>query len=137
MKKVILIIARVLTAVILLQTLYFKFSGAPESVYIFSTIGMEPWGRYLIGCMELIAGVMLLLPRTYVLGAALSVGIISGAIFFHLTSLGIVIEDPSNGIESDGGMVFYMAIAVFVLSSLIVILDWEKLKQILPFKLPF
>ncbi len=80
---------QLLAAIILLQTLYFKFTGAEESVYIFEAVGMEPWGRYGSGIVELIAGVLLLIPRTAWIGAALAIGVISGALFFHLTTLGI------------------------------------------------
>src|SRR5258706_8380932 len=80
---------RGIAAVILLQTLFFKFTGAKESVYIFTTLGIEPWGRIGSGVAELIASVLLLLPETVVFGAILSLGVISGAIFFHLTKLGI------------------------------------------------
>lgn len=100
-------------AVILLQTLYFKFIGAPESIYIFETVGMEPWGRYGSGIVELIASVLLLIPRKAWLGAVLGLGTISGAIFFHLTILGIEVQ-------GDGGTLFYLAITVFV-SCLIVL----------------
>ena len=79
---------RGIAAVILLQTLFFKFTGAKESVYIFTTLGMEPWGRIGSGVAELIASILLLLPQTVVFGAILSLGVISGAIFFHLTKLG-------------------------------------------------
>ncbi len=113
-------------AIILLQTLYFKFTAHPDSVYIFATVGMEPWGRIGSGVAELIAGVLLLLPNVYVLGALLSLGVISGAIFFHLTLLGIEVYD-------DGGMLFGMAAAVFLLSAFIVIYDWKKLKKFIPF----
>jgi hypothetical protein len=101
-------IARVVAAVILLQTLYFKFTGAPESVYIFQTVGMEPWGRYGSGVGELIAAILLLAPSPTLaaLGAATSVGVISGALFFHLTKLGIVVQD-------DGGLLFALAVVVF------------------------
>ncbi|MEM1324093.1 MAG: DoxX family protein [Bacteroidota bacterium] len=102
-------IARIIVAFILLQTLFFKFTGAPESVYIFETVGMEPWGRYASGIAELIAGILLLVPRTKVIGAAMAIGVISGAIFFHFTKLGIEVK-------GDGGLLFFMAIAVFVLS---------------------
>lgn len=103
-------IARIVVAVILLQTLSFKFTAAPESVYIFETVGMEPWGRIGSGVAELIAGVLLLLlpPRRFAAaGAALSLGVISGAILFHLTTLGIVVQ-------GDGGQLFAMACIVFV-----------------------
>ena len=115
-------IFQVLAAAILLQTLYFKFTGAPESVYIFSQLGAEPWGRYLSGTFELIAGILLFIPRTIVYGAILSLGVISGAIMAHLTKLGIVLT--ING-ESDGGSLFALAVTVFV-SSLIVLLIHRK-----------
>lgn len=96
---------QLLAAIILLQTLYFKFSGAEESIYIFETVGMEPWGRYGSGVVELIAGILLLVPRLSWLGALLGTGVISGAIFFHLTALGIEIM-------GDGGALFYLAVTV-------------------------
>lgn len=111
---------RVIAAFIMLQTLFFKFSGAEESVYIFTQIGMEPFGRYLSGGVELIAGV-LLLTRFYALGAALGLGTISGAIFFHLTTLGIEVQ-------GDGGTLFIMAIVVFVSSALTILLNLEEVK---------
>ena len=84
-------ILRGIAAVILLQTLFFKFTAAKESVYIFSTLGMEPWGRIGSGMAELVASVLLLMPSTVALGAVLSLGVISGAIFFHLTKLGVAL----------------------------------------------
>lgn len=100
-------ILRLLVAGILLQTLYFKFSGAPESRYIFSALGAEPWGRIASGVAELVAAVLLLIPATAGIGAVLSLGIISGAIGAHLTRLGIEVE-------GDGGLLFYLAVVVFV-----------------------
>lgn len=94
-------------AAILFQTLFFKFTGAEESKYIFRTLGLEPWGRIGSGVAELIAVVLLLCPRTITLGALLALGVISGAIASHLTQLGIVVKD-------DGGLLFGLAIAVFV-----------------------
>ncbi|MEO1517693.1 MAG: DoxX family protein [Bacteroidota bacterium] len=107
-------IARIAVAIILLQTLFFKFTAAPESVYIFETVGMEPWGRIGSGITELIAAILLLIPRTKTLGALLSLGVISGAIFFHLTTLGIEVQ-------GDGGTLFYLAVAVFVLSLVVLV----------------
>lgn len=104
--KILLWIVRIVVAVILLQTLFFKFTGAPESVYIFETVGQEPWGRYGSGVVELVAAVLLLTPRFVAIGAVLSLGVISGAIFFHLTKLGIVVQD-------DGGLLFILALVVW------------------------
>jgi len=100
-------ILRILSAVILLQTLYFKFSGAEESVYIFSTVGVEPWGRIGTGIVEAIASVLLLIPRTTPVGAMLGLGVMSGALFFHLTRLGIEVR-------GDHGQLFVYALLVFV-----------------------
>src|SRR5213593_3301956 len=82
---------RSIAAVILLQTLFFKFTGAKESVYIFTTLGLEPWGRIGSGVVELIASILLLTPRTVVFGAALSLGVIAVAIVSHLTKLGVAL----------------------------------------------
>ncbi len=100
---------QVVTAAILAQTLFFKFTAAEESVYIFTTLGLEPWGRIGSGIVELIACVLLLVPRTVPYGALLSLGVISGAIVSHLTKLGIVVKD-------DGGLLFALALLVFICS---------------------
>lgn len=103
---------RAVAAVILLQTLYFKFTAAPESVHIFSTLGMEPWGRIGSGIAELIASILLLIPSTAAYGALLSLGVISGAIFFHLTKLGIALP-----LVGDHGELFALALIVFAASA--------------------
>jgi hypothetical protein len=94
-------------AAILLQTLYFKFTGADESVYIFTTVGAEPWGRIGSGVLELIAAVLLLVPSTAALGALMAAGLMAGAIMSHLTILGIEVQ-------GDGGLLFGLAVTVFV-----------------------
>jgi putative oxidoreductase len=98
-----------LVAGILLQTLFFKFTGAAESVYIFSTLGLEPWGRYASGIAELVAAGLLLVPRTAAVGAVLSIAVISGAIVSHLTVLGIEVM-------GDGGLLFGLAVVVLIAS---------------------
>jgi uncharacterized membrane protein YphA (DoxX/SURF4 family) len=102
-------ICRIAAAGILLQTLYFKFTGAEESVYIFTKVGLEPWGRYASGVAELFAAALLLMPRTTWLGAFIAAGVMVGAIGSHLTKLGIVVKD-------DGGLLFALAVIVFVAS---------------------
>lgn len=124
MKNIISWILRLAAALILLQTLFFKFTGAPESIYIFEQVGMEPWGRYGSGVAELIASILLLLPRTVGLGALMGVGVISGAIFFHLTSLGIEVQ-------GDGGLLFYLAVVVFVCCIILLKLYWNQVRNIL------
>lgn len=98
---------QILSAIILLQTLYFKFSGAQETVYIFETVGMEPWGRYASGLVELISGLLLLIPGLSWLGALMALLVISVALFFHITILG-------TEIMGDGGALFYLATTVFI-----------------------
>ncbi len=114
---------RLFAAIILAQTLFFKFSGAEESKYIFSAIGMEPWGRYLVGASELVVVVLLLMPRTAGLGGLMGLGVISGALFFHLTVLGIEVQ-------GDGGTLFYLALAVFIACLGVVWLHREALQAL-------
>ncbi len=105
-------ILRLLAAVILLQTLFFKFTAAPESVFIFSTIGIEPWGRIGTGILELAASILILIPATTAFGALLAIGLMSGAIFFHLTKLGI-------SVQNDGGQLFIYALLVLFSSGIL------------------
>jgi hypothetical protein len=113
---------RGVAAALLFQTLFFKFSGAKESVYIFSSLGMEPWGRIGIGVLELIATILLLVPRTVVYGAVLSLGVISGALFFHLTRLGIALRAVD-----DHGELFALAVVVFICSAGVLIMHRHEL----------
>lgn len=99
------LVLQLIAAAILAQTLFFKFTGAEESVYIFSTLGAEPWGRIGSGVAELIAVVLLLLPATVVYGALLSLGMMAGALMSHLTLLGIEVQ-------GDGGLLFMLALVV-------------------------
>ncbi|MBK8149256.1 MAG: DoxX family protein [Acidobacteria bacterium] len=105
-------ICRIVVAIILLQTLFFKFTGAEESKYIFTTLlgENEAAGRIGSGVVELIAAILIIYPGTVWLGALIALGTISGAIFSHLTKLGIVVKD-------DGGFLFILAIIVFLLSA--------------------
>lgn len=115
MKKYIPLVLRLIVALILIQTLRFKFTAHPDSVYIFKTVGLEPNGRILTGIAELIAGILLLIPRTVWFGAFMTLGIIGGAIFLHLTKLGIEV----NG---DKGILFATALVTFSLSAIILYL---------------
>jgi len=98
-------ILRILAALIMLQTLYFKFTAHPQSVHLFKVLGMEPWGRIGTGVLELIASVLILNPRTTGIGAVLGLGLMAGAIFFHLTKLGIVF-DGDKVLFTYAGIVF-------------------------------
>ncbi|KAB7530894.1 DoxX family protein [Flagellimonas olearia] len=106
--SIIHLLLKIIAAVILLQTLYFKFTAAPESVYIFETLGLEPVERIGIGVLELLTAILLLVPRTTGLGAVLGMGILGGAIFSHLTQLGIEVQN-------DGGTLFILAVITFII----------------------
>lgn len=120
MKKYLPFALRIIVAIILIQTLRFKFTAHPDSVYIFTQVGLEPVGRIGIGIFELIAGILLLIPKTVWAGATLTLVLIGGAIFIHLTKLGIEV----NG---DSGVLFYTAITTFILSGIIL---WYYRKDI-------
>jgi uncharacterized membrane protein YphA (DoxX/SURF4 family) len=117
-------ILRILAAIILLQTLFFKFTAAPESVYIFSKLGMEPWGRIGIGVLELIASILILVPVTTLFGALLGIGLMAGAIFFHITKLGI-------SVQNDGGQLFIYALIVLLSSIAIIIVRRNELNKLI------
>ncbi|HET9746079.1 MAG TPA: DoxX family protein [Chitinophagaceae bacterium] len=111
-------VLRIIAALIMLQTLYFKFSGAEESVYIFSQLGMEPWGRIATGILELIASLLILYPATTFFGSTLAVGLMSGALIAHVSRLGIEVKN-------DGGQLFIYALLV-LLSSLILAIIYRN-----------
>lgn len=108
---------RVLTALIMLQTLFFKFTAAPESVYIFSQLGMEPWGRIGTGILELIASLLILVPATTGYGALLGLGIMTGALVSHITLLGIEVMH-------DHGQLFIYALLVFF--GCLILIVWNR-----------
>ncbi len=112
MKSKLVLALRIIVALILIQTLRFKFTAHPDSVYIFEQVGLEPLGRIGIGIVELISGILLLIPRTVWLGATLTLGVIGGAIFMHLTDLGIEVK-------GDGGILFITAVVTFVLAAIL------------------
>ncbi|WP_276978774.1 DoxX family protein [Flavobacterium filum] len=115
---------RLTVAVILLQTLYFKFTAHPDSVHIFSALGVEPWGRIGLGIVELITAILILLPKTKTIGMLTSLGIILGAVFSHFLVLGI-------NVSNDGGGLFTLAILVLLASSLYVFLHFKDVTFLL------
>lgn len=117
-------VLRIIPAIILLQTLFFKFSAAGESVYIFTSLGIEPWGRIATGLLELVASLLLLYPRTTYIGAALSLCLMAGAIFSHLTILGI-------SIQGDGGLLFAYALIVFACCAVLLFICRDQLLDLL------
>ena len=114
--KIFIWVLRIVPAAIMLQTLFFKFTGAAESIYIFSKLGIEPVGRYGSGVAELIAGVLLLMPRYSIWGALLTLGVMGGAIVSHLAILGIEVM-------GDGGQLFYMALITAACAAIILFLN--------------
>ena len=121
-------IIKLIAVVILVQTLYFKFTGAEESVYIFSTLGAEPYGRIGSGVIELIASLLILIPRTTLLGALLGFGTMLGAIVSHLLILGIEVKN-------DGGTLFILAIITFLCCLVLIYNQKHKIPDLLRFKL--
>jgi len=113
-------ISSIIAALILLQTLYFKFSGAAESVYIFDQLGLEPYGRIGTGILELIIATLLLVKRSSLVGGILGLGVITGALFSHIFVLGIEVQD-------DGGLLFGLALLVFVLCFITIWTQKDKL----------
>jgi hypothetical protein len=116
-------ILKLVAVIILLQTLFFKFTAAPESVYIFSTIGLEPFGRIGIGVLELLASLLILFPATTAMGALLAAGLMAGALYFHFTKLGIVVQN-------DGGQLFIYALLVLLSSLAVVIIKRNDVLEI-------
>lgn len=114
---------RILAALILLQTLYFKFTAHPQSVQLFTTLGMEPWGRIGTGIAELIASVLILMPRTTLLGAIMGLGLMAGAIFFHLTKLGINFGGDA--------ILFIYAVITFVCCLGLIIINRKNIPKLL------
>lgn len=121
-------ILRIVAALIMLQTLFFKFTASAESVYIFTTLGIEPFGRIGSGIAELIASILLLINRTTLLGAIMGMGIMAGAIVSHILVLGLVVMD-------DGGQLFAYALITFICCALLTYINKEKIPALLKFKI--
>lgn len=121
-------VAAFIAAIILIQTLYFKFTGHPDSVHIFTEIGGEPYLRIGSGVVELIIALLLLFRKTSHWGAFLGLGVMLGAIGQHILVLGIVVNN-------DGGTLFALAITTFICCLIVLILKrnnlatyWKKIR---------
>lgn len=119
--QIIFWLARIIAAVIMVQTLYFKFTAAEESVELFTQLGAEPWGRIGTGVLELIAAILILVPSTVWIGSLLSVGLMTGAILSHITVIGVL--------RNDGGQLFIYALVVFACG---LFCFWRSRNQIPP-----
>ncbi|WP_425391182.1 DoxX family protein [Ekhidna sp.] len=122
LKKIAYFIARLAAAIIMAQTLFFKFTGSAESIYIFKTVGMEPWGRWGIGFLEGVAAILLIIPKTAWAGGLLAVGLMIGAIGMHFTKLGIEVM-------GDKGQLFYYALIVFLCGLYVVFNNKERIEN--------
>ena len=120
-------IFKLIAVVILVQTLFFKFTGAEESIYIFQTLGIEPYGRIGSGIVELIASILILIPRTTLIGALLGLGTMTGALFSHLFVLGTVVKD-------DGGTLFCLAIITLICCLILVYNQKNRITDLLRLK---
>ena len=119
-------LAAIAAAILLLQSLYFKFTGAAVSMHIFGQLGVEPYGRIFTGTLELVSGIMLLIPAVRIWGALLTAGIMGGAIVSHLFILGIEVQ-------GDGGQLFAMAVIILALSAWVAFYDRERALKLIPF----
>ena len=125
-KTIVIWVLRLVAAAIMLMTLYFKFTAHPQSVKLFTILGMEPWGRIGTGVCELIASILILVPRTTLLGALMGLGLMAGAIFFHLTKLGIIFD-------GDAGLFAY-AVITFVCCLALIIIYRKNIPKLLKLK---
>ncbi len=126
--KILTWILRIIAAVILLQTLFFKFTAAPESVYIFKTLDAEPFGRIGSGIIELIAAILILIPRVTIIGAIIGIAAMFGALLSHLFILGIEVQN-------DGGTLFLLGIITFICCLSLIYINKNKIPDLLKFKL--
>jgi uncharacterized membrane protein YphA (DoxX/SURF4 family) len=124
--KIFIWICRIIASIIMLQTLYFKFTAAPESIYIFSTLGIEPWGRIGTGIIELIAGILILFPTTSWMGAGLGLGTMMSAIISHIFILGI-------DVQNDKGQLFFMALVTAICCTIILYVNKKIIQSLIPF----
>ena len=125
MKNILFVwIVKLVAVIILLQTLYFKFTAAPESIFIFSTLGIEPFGRIGSGIVELIASILILIPRTTLLGAVLGFATMITAIFSHIFVLGIEIQN-------DGGTLFVLAVITLLCCLILIYNQKDKIPNLL------
>lgn len=117
--------AQVLAAVILAQTLYFKFTYAPETRHIFGPLGGRPAATF-VGLLELACVAQLLVPRTAAFGAVLALALMGGALMTHLTMIGVAVTNPDTG-ESDGGLLFGLALVVALCALVVLAFRWRDL----------
>jgi uncharacterized membrane protein YphA (DoxX/SURF4 family) len=126
--KTLIWILRIVASAILLQTLFFKFTAAPESVYIFEKLNAEPYGRIGSGIIELIASIFILIPRTTLIGAIIGAGTMFGALLSHLFILGIIVQN-------DNGTLFLLGIITFICCSILVYVHKTKIPDLLRLKI--
>lgn len=126
-KKIISMILRIVVAVIFIQTLFFKFTAHPDSVELFTALGVEPFGRIGLGIVELIVSLLILIPKTKALGIVSSIGIMIGAIGSHFLVIG-------TNFKGDGGALFAMAVVVFIAATILFFMHKDEVKSLIKFK---
>lgn len=123
--KIIEWVFRIVPAVIMLQTLFFKFTGHPDSVALFTELGVEPFGRVGLGVVELIAAILLLIPETVKYGIVLGLGLMAGAIATHVFIIGIIFNN-------DGGALFTLAAVAMVCLLVLAYRHWSSIQGLIP-----
>ncbi len=119
--RIVIFLVKFLITIIVGQTLFFKFSGAVESIYIFSVLGVEPWGRLALGVLELLSLVFLWIPKTTLYALILILGMMSGAIASHLFILGIEIM-------GDKGELFILGVVTWLCTAVLLFIKREEIK---------
>lgn len=124
MKKIIFVL-KIIAAIIMMQTLFYKFSGAQESVDLFTKLAgeNEAYMRVGTGVLELIASVLLFIPKSIWFGAFMTIGLMSGAILGHLTKIGI-------SHNNDGGLLFGAAIFILIVGVLVLFIEKKNIPYI-------
>ena len=124
-QRVVSWVCQLVAAGIMIETLFFKFTAAPESVYIFKRMGTEPWWRWGQGIWELLASICLLVVPLRWAGGVLTTGAMLAAILSHMTWLGF-------SIQGDHGLLFGMAMVTFICGFTVMILHRHSIPWITP-----
>ena len=126
LKKNLTLVFKIIISIILLQTLYFKFTGQIESKYIFSKLMAEPYGRFATGIIELFASIFLFIPTLQFLGLGMILGSMFGALTSHIFVLGLAIKGNFEGqtVQDDHGILFTLLLVILFSSFVIISLNF-------------
>jgi len=106
------------TVLILIYNAYVKLSSSPGAIQLFTGLGLEPYGRLLLGATEIFAALLIVYPPTMKYGAVLGVILMSGVILIHLTKLGIALGGDYS--------FFIMGIVAFCCSAALIWISYRK-----------